>query len=112
LARFREQEGQGFVQSLLTNRIPRLERAIKSILVAHDIVMDEYTFATASKGERVKRIVERHPSVEVVRAYDDDVRNLINIGAIAGDAVKARGGRLELYHVVNGEIHLWYKEAP
>lgn len=91
----------GAMTILLTNRIPKLAPMIKTILQNNGVSLDDYTFATDTKPNRVWSYVEQCDALEWVKVYDDDPRNLDSI-AVLRPRIEEKNAKLMLFLVTDG----------
>jgi len=91
---------------LLTNRIPRIEPIVMSLLQSFNIKFDEYSFKTdnRNKKERIVDIIKKFPSIEEITVYDDQndqIEVLRSLKNEIGELIK-----VEVYQVTEGRLRL------
>ncbi len=73
---------------LMTNRIQKLENAVKRILSSNNMDFDHYSFATnnkENKGRRALQILKTHyPNTKNVEFYDDNQDNINSVASYLG----------------------------
>lgn len=71
----------GSMLVMLTGRLSRLEREVKTLLSAHDMVFDEYLFNTGGdtltcKIKSLNDILDANPSIVEVEMWDDRITHI------------------------------------
>lgn len=88
---------------LLTNRIHKVEDAVRKVLEHHNYKMDLYTFRAGAhnKGQRIVQILKDHfPNATNAEFYDDDPQHLLD----AQDSMKGHHVPIKLFKVDDGHI--------